>query len=192
MISPDIFSCADAFDLIARHFSTKLKICIPISSRTIPARGKVVVKGDDMTVSRRMWMKMTKDSGLSSMTCLVLVVLSLICCGQNNNHNMQSPDEPIKSDISGVNQAANNRPQVQNSQMVPDEVLVKFIADTRTETIEHIQAELRLETVRKFRSANLFLMKITDGTDPEAIIRKLKTYPAVEYAEPNYVVKANP
>lgn len=145
-----------------------------------------------MTVSRRMWMKMTKDSGLSLLTCLVVVVLSLICCGQNNNHNLQSPDKPIKTDISGANQAANNRPQVQNSQMVPDEVLVKFIADTQTETIERIQAELRLETVRKFRSANLFLMKITDGTAVEAIIGKLKTYPAVEYAEPNYVVKANP
>jgi hypothetical protein len=34
-------------------------------------------------------------------------------------------------------------------------------------------------------------MKITDGATVEAIIEKLKTYQAVKYAEPNYVVKAN-
>ena len=77
-------------------------------------------------------------------------------------------------------------------QMVPDEVLVKFNPDAQPETIERIQAELRLATLRQFHSTNLFLMKITDGSAVEAIVSKLKAYPAVEYAEPNYVVKANP
>jgi hypothetical protein len=32
-------------------------------------------------------------------------------------------------------------------------------------------------------------MKITDGSSVEAVIEQLKTYEAVKYAEPNYVVK---
>jgi hypothetical protein len=33
-------------------------------------------------------------------------------------------------------------------------------------------------------------MKITDGSSVETVIGQLKTYEAVKYAEPNYVVKA--
>jgi hypothetical protein len=43
--------------------------------------------------------------------------------------------------------------------------------------------------MRQFSSPNLFLMKITDGSPVDAVIKKLKTYEAVKYAEPNYVVK---
>ena len=145
-----------------------------------------------MAIARRIRMKMTKGSILSLLAGLVLVVLSAACCGQNNNNNLKSDNKPMDSDNSNGNRAANSRPQAQNAQIVPDEVLVKFNPDTQPETIARIQADLQLEALRKFRSPNLFLMKITDGTAVEAIIRKLKTYPAVEYAEPNYVVKANP
>jgi hypothetical protein len=188
------WSWAEGFVLIGRNFSTKLDIYryfILIASRTIPARGQVAVKGDEMTIARRI-LKMTKGLSLSLLAGLVLVVLPLVCCGQNNNNNLKSDNKPIDSDISNGNRAANSRPQAQNAQIVPDEVLIKFSPDTQPETIARIQAELQLEALRKFRSPNLFLMKITDGTAVEAIIRKLKTYPAVEYAEPNYVVKANP
>lgn len=180
--------------MIGRNFSTKLDIYryfTLIASRTLPARGKVSVKGDEMTIARRI-LKMTKGSSLSLLAGLVLVVLPLVCCGQNNNNNLKSDNKPIDSNISNGNRAANSRPQAQNAQIVPDEVLIKFSPDTQPETIARIQAELQLEALRKFRSPNLFLMKITDGTAVEAIILKLKTYPAVEYAEPNYVVKANP
>jgi hypothetical protein len=145
-----------------------------------------------MTTARRICVKMTRGSSLGLLAGLVLVVLPLVCCGQNSNNNLKSINKSTGSDLNGGNHAANARPQAQNPQIVPDEVMVKFNADTAPETIETIQAELQLETIRKFRSPNLFLMKITDGTAVEAIIRKLKTYPAVEYAEPNYVVKANP
>jgi hypothetical protein len=178
--------------LIGRNISTKIRIYryfTVISSRTIPARGQAVVKGDDMTIARRIRMK---RSGTSLLASTVLIVLSLICCGQNNNNHMKSDNKLIDSDISNGNRAANPRPQAQNPQIVTDEVLVKFTSDTRPEAINRIQAQLRLETVRKFRSPNLFLMKITDGTAVEAIIQKLKTYSAVEYAEPNYVVKTSP
>jgi hypothetical protein len=89
--------------------------------------------------------------------------------------------------MTGISQS-----QDQPQQYVPHEVLVKFNPDTKPETIARIQAELKLEKVREFRSPNLFLMKITDGTSVAAIIDMLKAYEAVKYAEPNYVVQANP
>ena len=137
-------------------------------------------------------MKTTRGLSLGLLTGLVLMALSLASCGQNSDKNLKSGNKSIGSDISSGDHAANSWPQAQNSQMVPDEVLVKFNPDTQPQIIERIQNELQLKTVRKFRSSNLFLMKITDGTAVEAVIQKLKTYSVVEYAEPNYVVKANP
>ena len=145
-----------------------------------------------MTDARRLRVKMTGGSGLGLLMGLALVVLTLACCGQNNNNNLKSEDKSIDSTISGGENAETFWPRAQNSRIVPDEVLVKFKSDSQPEVIESIRVEFQLETVRKFRSSNLFLMKITDGTPVETIIQKLKAYPAVEYAEPNYVVKANP
>jgi hypothetical protein len=137
-------------------------------------------------------MKTTRGLSLGLLTGLVLMALSLANCGQNSDKNLKSENKSMGSDISNGDHTANSWPQAQNSQMVPDEVLVKFNPDTQPQIIERIQNELQLKTVRKFRSSNLFLMKITDGTAVEAVIQKLKTYSVVEYAEPNYVVKANP
>ena len=96
-----------------------------------------------------------------------------------------------QSNIKSADQTGISQPQGQPRQYVPHEVLVKFNPETDSQTVARIQAELKLETIRRFRSPNLFLMKITDGASVEAIIEELKTYQAVKYAEPNYVVKAN-
>ena len=122
---------------------------------------------------------------------LIFFILPLACNGQNNNNNLKSKDKTIESNIGSANQAGNSQSQDQPHQYVPHEVLVKFNPDTDPQTIARIQAELKLETIRQFRSPNLFLMKITHGATVEAIIEKLNTYQAVKYAEPNYVVKAN-
>ena len=73
---------------------------------------------------------------------------------------------------------------------MPDEVLIKFKPGADAETIERIRTALNLETIRKFSSPNLFLLKITDGSSVEAVIEQLTSYEAVKYAEPNYAVKA--
>ena len=86
------WSWAEGFVLIGRNFSTKLEFYryfTLIANRTIPARGQVAVKRDEMTIARRI-LKMTKGSSLSLLAGLVLVVLSLVCCGQNNNNNLKS------------------------------------------------------------------------------------------------------
>jgi Fervidolysin N-terminal prodomain len=145
-----------------------------------------------MTAARRIREKMTKILSPGLLAGLALVVLPVVGCGQDSNNNLKSGGKPIGTEAGNVDHDASFRSQAQSPPMVADEVLVRFNSDTTPEAIERIQAELHLETVRKFRSSNLYLMKITDGTAVEAIIRKLKTYPPVKYAEPNYVVKANP
>ena len=134
---------------------------------------------------------MTKKLRYSLCAGLIFFILPLACNGQNSNNNLKSKNKTIESNIGSADQAGNSQLQDQPRQYVPHEVLVKFNPDTDAQTIARIQAELKLETIRQFRSPNLFLMKITHGATVEAIIEKLNTYQAVKYAEPNYVVKAN-
>ena len=134
---------------------------------------------------------MTKRLRYSLCAGLIFFILPLACNGQNNNNNLKSKNKTIEPNIGSANQAGNSQSQDQPQQYVPHEVLVKFNPDTDPQTIARIQAELKLETIRQFRSPNLFLMKISHGATVEAIIEKLNTYQAVKYAEPNYVVKAN-
>ena len=70
---------------------------------------------------------------------------------------------------------------------VPGEILVQFRAATDNQTIESIQREMNLQTVRLIRKPDLFLMKITDGADIEKVIEKLNRHNAVIHAEPNYI-----
>ena len=71
-----------------------------------------------------------------------------------------------------------------------EKILVKFKPEVDARTITEIQKAMKLEMIQKFSSPNLFLMKITDGASVETIIKRLNTYDAVKYAEPNYGVKA--
>jgi hypothetical protein len=134
---------------------------------------------------------MTTGFSFCVLAGLIFLILPLACNGHNDNNNLKSNKKTTESGIKKADQAGIAQPQAQQHEYVPHEVLVKFNPDTNPETIARIQAELKLEKVREFRSPNLFLMKITDGTGVEAIIEKLKTYEEVKYAEPNYVVKAN-
>ena len=108
----------------------------------------------------------------------------------NGNNKLKSKGKTIEPNIQRADRAETIKPKGQPRQYVPNEVLVKFKSDASPKTIERIQTELKLETIREFRSPNLFLMKITDGTGVEAMIDRLQIYDEVEYAEPNYVVKA--
>lgn len=150
------------------------------------------VKGDSMTKTGQIRKRITKILRYSLSTCLIFFIVPLACNVQNGNNSLKSSNKTIKSKIKSADQTGISQLQGQPQQYVPHEVLVKFNPDTKPETIMRIRAELKLEKVREFRSPNLFLMKITDGTSVEAIIEMLRTYNEVKYAEPNYVVKANP
>ena len=122
-----------------------------------------------------------------------IIILVLACSAQTGNSNTNNPQLQKKSSESGIKrtgQTGISQPEGHQQSYAPDEVLVKFKAGTDAETVERIQAALNLEIIRKFSSPNLFLMKITDGSPVESVIKRLKTHEAVKYAEPNYVVKA--
>ena len=95
-----------------------------------------------------------------------------------------------ESEIKRTGQTGILQPENRQQPYVSDEVLVKFKPGTDADTIARIQTELNLKTMHNFSSPNLFLMKITDGSPVESVIKQLNTYEAVKYAEPNYVVKA--
>jgi hypothetical protein len=67
------------------------------------------------------------------------------------------------------------------------QVLVKFKDSTQKETIEAIQRQLHLETIRIISRPNLYLMKIQSGSSVEDVIKHLQEFKAVEYSEPNYL-----
>ena len=116
----------------------------------------------------------------------LIIILVLACGAQNGNSNPQSSESEIKrTGRTGISQSEDKQ-----QPYVLDEVLVKFKPGTDADTIARIRAELNLKTMRNFSSPNLFLMKITDGSPVESVIKQLETYEAVKYAEPNYAVKA--
>jgi hypothetical protein len=120
---------------------------------------------------------------------LIFLIISLACAGQND-----SPSESTR--IAGAAETRDKKESeltpgpAHKPAYVPDEVLVGFHADTDPRAIERIRHELLLKVVRVFSSRNLFLMQITDGSSVEDMIQRLKNYDAVDYAEPNYAVKA--
>ncbi len=114
----------------------------------------------------------------------------LACCGQTaENIDPQTGQTQPQPEAKGTQPATIQQPRGQKFLHAPDEVLVKFKPETDAKTIINIQTELKLETVHKFSSPHLYLMKITDGASVEAIIERLNSYDAVKYAEPNYEVK---
>jgi hypothetical protein len=68
------------------------------------------------------------------------------------------------------------------------EILVKFKDGTDEKTIQAIQGELQLETIRLVSRPNLYLMKILDGSSDETVMQRLRNYEGVILSEQNYVV----
>ena len=120
----------------------------------------------------------------------LFIIVVLACGNQTGNGNMQTGHKAPESGDRRTGQTGISLPEGRQQAYAPDEVLVKFKTGTDDETVERIRAALNLETIRKFSSPNLFLMKITDSSTVETVIKDLKAYEAVSYAEPNYVVKA--
>jgi hypothetical protein len=123
----------------------------------------------------------------------LFIILVLACGGQSgnsSNNNQQLEQKAAGSGVKHTGRTGISQPEGQQQPFVLDEVLVKFKPGTDADAIERIRTALNLETIRKFSSPNLFLMKITDSSSVEAVIEQLKTYEAVKYAEPNHVVKA--
>lgn len=127
------------------------------------------------------------DAGARFLSGL-FVILVLACAAPTGSGSTRPQQKPAESGIGQTARSEISQPEAPQPDYVKDEVLVKFKPGTDAETIEHIRSTLKLEIMRRFSSPNLFLMKITDGTSVPAVIEQLKTFEAVKYAEPNYVV----
>lgn len=69
---------------------------------------------------------------------------------------------------------------------VSKEILVRFKPGTTAGTIKAIQDKAGLEIVRKLSVPDLYLMKVKGKTSEKEIIKELKKFTEVQYAEPNY------
>jgi hypothetical protein len=79
----------------------------------------------------------------------------------------------------------------QKQNYVPGQVLVKFKDGVDEQAIQTIKEAVSLETIRVVRRPNLFLMRIVNESSVEAVIERLRDFPEVSYAEPNYPVTAH-
>ena len=102
------------------------------------------------------------------------------------------PAEPVRSSRNGgyASQSGNvNRMEdsdKQNHEMAPGQLLVQFREGADPSAIERIQGEAGVRILKAVSGNTLFLMKIMDGSSIEDAIRRLKGYPEILYAEPNY------
>ena len=123
----------------------------------------------------------------------IISVFAISCSGQVTEPDQQRPGEQVQADTLKEKGPVNLYPNQQESgNYAPDEVFVKFKKGTDKHSIEVIQRELNLETIRVFSTPDLYLMRIQDGRSVEKIIILLKNSKAVLYSEPNYAIKVNP
>jgi hypothetical protein len=100
--------------------------------------------------------------------------------------------EPVRSSGDGgySSQSGNvNRMGVSDKpahEMAPSQVLVRFREGTDPSAIEGIQGEAGVRILKAVSGNTLFLMKIMDGSSVEDAVQRLKAYPEILYAEPNY------
>ena len=78
-------------------------------------------------------------------------------------------------------------PAPERSPHEPGEILVQFKDSINKETLSVIQDAAPVQVIRRVGPSNLYLMKITDGTPVEQVVRRLQQYPDVVFAEPNYI-----
>ena len=152
--------------------------------------GHVAEKGDSIAKTYRIHKNAAGGAGLFACFIIILVLACSAQTGNSKNNNQQLEQKSSESGIKRTGQTGISQPEDKPQPYILDEVLVKFNPGTDADTIKRIRTDLNLKTMRKFSSPNLFLMKITDGSPVESVIKQLNTYEAVKYAEPNFVVKA--
>ncbi len=87
---------------------------------------------------------------------------------------------------------ATARPDQPAQRIVPGEVLVQFREGTPRERIEEILAELELRMGKPLGSPLLYVLEFPAQRRVREVIRRLKTFPEVRAAEPNYITPLDP
>lgn len=118
---------------------------------------------------------------------LFILVLLVSCSAQYSQSEEDIKLYPNETKIQISDQPELAPPGEESKNYVSGEILVKFKDGISGQTVEAIQKEVHLETIRLVSKANLYLMKILDGSSVESVVERLQHYKEVEYAEPNYI-----
>lgn len=110
------------------------------------------------------------------------------CVGQNAEQRENSSHHLQFTEMQEREQPKLAPLGMEHENYIPGEILVKFKDGTDEKTIQAIQKQLHLETIRLVSKPNLYLMKILDGSSVERVMERLRNYKDVMYSEPNYVV----
>ncbi len=73
---------------------------------------------------------------------------------------------------------------------VERELIVKFKTGTNQATIDRITKQFGTETLYRFRLIQARHLRIRGNQSVRSMVAKFRRHPAVEYAEPNYIVRA--
>ncbi len=76
-------------------------------------------------------------------------------------------------------------------EFVKDELLIKFKSDVPAKGIQTCTNEHNLERIKEFSKIKVSLHKIRGGRNVVSVCNNLSKDPRIEYAEPNYIVKAD-
>lgn len=113
---------------------------------------------------------------------LLLIVFSISCTADRHDNKGVEPDYE-----SGENRTFEEKTAGAGSpDYMPGEVLVRFKEGTAANTIQAIQNEVGLNTIRIVPKLNIYRMKILDASPVEEVIEQLESFDSVVYAEPNY------
>jgi len=125
--------------------------------------------------------------GVGFIHLLVLTFLTMSCRGSATPPEQHVTDLVQAGGVQGQEPLKTSPAGRKTEGHVSAQVLVKFKEGTEQQTIEAIQAELHLQTIRIIPRPNLYLMKIQNGFSVQETIKRLQEFKAVEYAEPNLI-----
>jgi len=118
---------------------------------------------------------------------LVLTFLTMSCTGSATPPEQHLTGAVQTGGVQGQDDPKPGSSGRKSEDHVPQQVLIRFRDGTQQQTIEAIQAELHLHTLRIIPRPSLYLMKIGKGLSVQETIKRLQEFEAVEYAEPNLI-----
>ena len=119
----------------------------------------------------------------------IILLLVVFSCAQSDPAGKKVLKNAPQSGEITIRENAHMEPSLrQRPSYVPGQVLVKFKDGVDEQAIQTIKEAMSLETIRVVRRPNLFLMRIVNESSVEAVIERLRDFPEVSYAEPNYRV----
>ena len=119
----------------------------------------------------------------------IILLLAIFSCTQSDQAGKKVlKNQPQSGEITIRENAQIKASPRQEQSYVPGQVIVKFKDGVDEQAIQTIKEAMSLETIRIIRRPSLFLMRIVNESSVEAVIERLRDFPEVSYAEPNYRV----